>query len=81
MGFCSRGRLLIYPTSTIRIIEVYEYIFFHDCIEESVFSDTETIMSWMTDIWLYVSDWMSWIFSDCREFCIKTQKKRLVAFI
>lgn len=76
-----QAHLLVYPTSTIRIIEVYENFFFHDSIEESIFSYAQAIVSWMTDIWLHVSDWMSWIFPDRCEFCIKTQKKRLIAFI
>ena len=79
--FWRRQTLFVYPTSTICIIEVYEYILFYDRIQESVFADTETIVSWMSDIWFHISSGFDGIFYDLIELLIKTQKKRLIAFL
>ncbi len=79
--YCLAESLFIYPTSTIRIIEIYDYLFFEDGVEKTIFSDTQTIVSWMSDIWLHISSGFDWIFYDLIEFLIKTQKKRLIAFL
>jgi hypothetical protein len=68
-----RRVLLVYIASAICIIEVDEDIFIDHFIEESIFSDPESVIVRITDIWPRIdSSWMVWIGSDLWHLLGKT---------